>query len=267
MPQRPSLLLHRPSLNRPDSNRTPSEYHPVIQAALNGGRTRTDHPAIPITPEELAQSARESIAAGAAGVHFHVRGSDGKESVAGADVTASLEAVRAAIPQVPVGVSTGAWIVKDTTLRYQLISQWTTMPDFASVNFNENGAVELAQLLLSRGIGIEVGLADVAGTQAFLKGGLAKRCLRLLIEPMQTSLDEALRTLEGILGLLRGADVNLPILFHGLNATAWGMIDEAAARGYDTRVGFEDILTLPDGSMAKGNGELVAEAGRRMLRR
>jgi len=35
-------------------------------------------------------------------------------------------------------------------------------------------------------------------------------------------------------------------------------------QGYDTRVGFEDILTLPDGKPASSNGELVAEASRRM---
>ena len=53
----------------------------MIKAALNGGRTRAEHPNIPITPEELAGSAREAIAAGAACIHFHVRGPDGKESL------------------------------------------------------------------------------------------------------------------------------------------------------------------------------------------
>jgi uncharacterized protein (DUF849 family) len=34
----------------------------------------------------------------------------------------------------------------------------------------------------------------------------------------------------------------------------------AARRGHGTRIGFEDVLTLPDRSEAKGNGALVAEA-------
>jgi uncharacterized protein (DUF849 family) len=34
-------------------------------------------------------------------------------------------------------------------------------------------------------------------------------------------------------------------------------------RGYDTRIGFEDVLTLPDGSQAPSNEALVAEAVRR----
>jgi uncharacterized protein (DUF849 family) len=238
----------------------------MIKAALNGGRMRTEHPAIPITPEELAASAKESIAAGAACVHFHVRGADGKESLKASDVEKALNAMRAAIPGSQVGISTGAWILRDTASRYELISQWTTLPDFASVNFHEDGALALAKLLLSRDVPIEAGLSDLAGTRAFVTSGLANRCLRLLIEPMQPTLNEVLKTLDGILALLQGAGVTLPIVLHGLNETAWLMIDEAAARGYDTRVGFEDILTLPDGTPAFGNGALVAEAAKRMAR-
>ena len=32
------------------------------------------------------------------------------------------------------------------------------------------------------------------------------------------------------------------------------------ARGYATRIGFEDTLTLPDGGVARGIGELVRVA-------
>ena len=47
-----------------------------------------------------------------------------------------------------------------------------------------------------------------------------------------------------------------------MNHTAWPMISEALARGYGTRIGFEDTLTLPDGSMAARNAVLIAEARR-----
>jgi uncharacterized protein (DUF849 family) len=53
---------------------------------------------------------------------------------------------------------------------------------------------------------------------------------------------------------------------HGVGRTAWDLIDVAARRGYDTRIGLEDALTLPDGSAAKGNEELVAEAVKRVGR-
>jgi uncharacterized protein (DUF849 family) len=236
----------------------------VIKAALNGGRTRAEHRAIPITPEEIAASAKESVAAGAAAIHFHVRGANGKESLDPIDVAKSLAAVRAAVPGTPTGVSTGAWILQNAQLRHEVISRWTVLPDFASVNFKEDGAVALAELLLSRGVPVEAGLSDALGTQILVSSGLAPRCLRALIEPFELSTSEALKTLGQIEELLDAAGVKLPRVLHGLNATAWDLIDEAAARHYDTRVGFEDILTLPDGTPAASNAALLAEAARRM---
>src|SRR5262249_7637679 len=133
----------------------------------------------------------ECVAAGAGAIHFHVRGKDERESLQPGDVAQAIYAVRAAIPGTPVGISTGAWILKDTALRLATISRWEVLPDFASVNFKEQGAVELAQRLLSRGVAVEAGLSDAAGTEIFLQSGLAGRCLRLLIEPFEKTSAEA----------------------------------------------------------------------------
>jgi uncharacterized protein (DUF849 family) len=260
----------------------------LIKAALNGGRSRAEHPAIPITPTELAASAKESIAAGAGAIHFHVRGADGRESLEPEDVAEALNAIRAAVPGTPIGVSTGAWILRDAQLRHEAVSRWKVLPDFASVNFGEDGALPLAELLLCRGIGVEVGLSDIAGTQVFvasgvqlshrqviaeimlseadvfLPTGIGSRCLRVLLELFEPCAQAGLKTLEQIEGLLDAAGVDLPRVLHGVNQTAWDLIDAAAARGYGTRVGFEDILTLPDGKQAPGNAALVSEAYRRM---
>jgi uncharacterized protein (DUF849 family) len=54
--------------------------------------------------------------------------------------------------------------------------------------------------------------------------------------------------------------VRAPRLLHGVNATAWPLVDAASARGYATRIGFEDTLKLPGGETAPGNGELVRAA-------
>jgi uncharacterized protein (DUF849 family) len=237
----------------------------LIQAALNGSRKRSEHPAVPITPDELAHSAKQSVAAGAGAIHFHVRSADGSESLEADDVATALTAVRAAVPETPIGVSTGAWILQDAQLRHEKISRWTVLPDFASVNFKEEGAVPLATLLLSRGIEIEAGLSETAGTRLWVASGLAAAsCLRVLLEPFEDTKEAALNTLSGIEKLLAASGVKIPRLLHGLNRTAWDLINEAASRGYDTRVGLEDILTLPDGTSAPGNGALVSEAVRRM---
>src|SRR6202034_3978953 len=73
----------------------------VIQVALNGARARSENSAIPFTIAEMAESARESIAAGAGCVHFHVRGGDGRESITAGEVATALRAMRQAIPGVP----------------------------------------------------------------------------------------------------------------------------------------------------------------------
>ncbi|MBV9886449.1 MAG: 3-keto-5-aminohexanoate cleavage protein [Acidobacteria bacterium] len=236
----------------------------LIKAALNGGRSRSESPAIPITPQELAASAREAVAAGAGAIHFHVRGADEHESLDADAVTLAVNAVKSAVPKTPVGISTGAWILNNTKVRYEKICAWKCFPDFASINFKEDGAIALAQLLTARGVPIEGGVADVEGAKIFLASGYAERCIRLLIEPLEKSLEAAIQTLDAMIKLLDNANNKTPRVLHGLNELAWPLIDEAARRGYDTRVGLEDTLTMPDGRPAPGNGALVAEAAHRM---
>lgn len=54
----------------------------VICVAPNGARrTRTDHPAIPMTAEELGREAAACVDAGASVIHLHVRTDDGSHSL------------------------------------------------------------------------------------------------------------------------------------------------------------------------------------------
>ena len=69
----------------------------LMKAAINGGRARAEHPAIPITLEEQAKDAAAVIAAGAGAIHVHVRCSDGRESLEPDDVAAALEKIRWAV--------------------------------------------------------------------------------------------------------------------------------------------------------------------------
>src|SRR2546426_8685056 len=89
----------------------------LIQAAINGRRTRAEHPGVPTTPDQQALAAAECVAAGAGAIHLLVRAPDGRESVAAGDVARAVAAMRGAVPGVPIGVSTGAWIVVDSERR------------------------------------------------------------------------------------------------------------------------------------------------------
>ena len=61
----------------------------LLKAAINGRRAQGEHPAIPITPGQLADEAAMAVAAGAGAIHVHPRDSNGQESLAsnGAPIT------------------------------------------------------------------------------------------------------------------------------------------------------------------------------------
>ena len=238
----------------------------MIEVALNGARLRNENPAIPFTTAEMAESAREAVAAGAACIHYHVRAGDSRESIDSSDVAAALDEMRRAVPDTPIGVSTAEWILPDSIERQRTVAAWTVLPDFVSVNFNEIGAQALAEFLLSRGVGIEAGLGSVLAAEEFLGSGLSARCLRVLIEPEEQDSREAIAVVGYIEAFLERGGVTIPRLLHGYERTAWEFVDLAGARRYDTRIGFEDTVTLPDGTPAPGNGAMIAEAVRRMRR-
>ena len=58
--------------------------------------------------------------------------------------------------------------------------------------------------------------------------------------------------------VLDEAGIQTPRLLHGFDATAWPLLKVAIQRGYDTRIGLEDAVALPDGRLAHDNAELVA---------
>jgi uncharacterized protein (DUF849 family) len=235
----------------------------LIKACLNGSREPGAHPALPLSPSELAGAARDAVAAGAGALHIHPRRTDGRQSFEPDDVAAALAAVRAACPGIAVGVTTIAAAVPDVARRLALVGAWDTLPDFASVNFGEPGAAEICAVLLDKGIGIEAGLMLPDDARVLIESGLAGRCLRVLLEPDEPETAAALATVQAIEALLDGAGLSPPRLLHGMEATAWPLLDEALRRGYDTRIGLEDTLALPDGRPARDNAQLVAEAHRR----
>jgi uncharacterized protein (DUF849 family) len=247
----------------------------LIKAAINGGRSKAEHRAVPVSPDEQATAVVECLKAGANAIHLHVRSTSSddilqseKESLYAEDFARTLLAVRSAVPKAQIGISTGAWILPDPAARLKAVAKWEVLPDFASVNFNEAGAVELARLLLSRGVDVEAGLCDAAAAEVFLKSGLAPRCIRALLEPQEQEMARALETVRAIEKALNAGATELPrqlpLVLHGTEATVWPMMDEAIARGYHVRIGLEDTLLLPGGRMARDNAELVAEAVRRL---
>ena len=200
----------------------------MLQACLNGGRTRDFHPALPLSADELAADAKAVIAAGAQQIHLHVRGRDGKESLHPDDVARTLAAVRAAVPGVPVGLSTGWWIPPKGRARQEHIRAWQAVPDYVSINLIEEDSAEVIDLALSKGIGVEAGIWSAADAEKFVdpsqRPPLPARADR---DQRAGSCQRALGAYRDVTAILDRAGICLPRLLHGLDATMWNFYREA----------------------------------------
>ena len=105
----------------------------AVKACLNGGHTRVEHLAVPQSPAELAADAIAVRHAGAFAVHVHPRDSDGTQTMKAVLCDAAIEAIRAAVPGQPVGLSTSEAIDPDPFSRAAAVRGWRQRPDFASV--------------------------------------------------------------------------------------------------------------------------------------
>ncbi|GAA1237621.1 3-keto-5-aminohexanoate cleavage protein [Oryzihumus leptocrescens] len=230
----------------------------LLQAALNGPHTTTDHPAVPESVEALVRDAVACVGAGARAIHLHPRDASGRESLEPAVVDEVVRRVRGACG-VPVGVTTGAWIEPSAPWRVSLVKGWRA-PDFASVNVSEEGWLEVARALLDAGIGVEAGVWTVGDAHALAASGLAGDLTRVLVEVLGSPRQEAVTVVDAIHAALDAGGVAVPRLQHGEGDATWVLLQDAVRRGLDTRMGLEDTLLLPDGTPARDNAELVAGA-------
>src|SRR2546423_9918145 len=134
----------------------------MLQACLNGRRDKDFHAATPLSPRELAADARAVVQAGAQELHIHPRDASGRESLHPDDTAQALEAIRASVPGIPVGVSTGWWIAPQGRKRQAHIRAWRVLPDYVSINLIDEDAAEVIELALQKGIGVEAGLLAAA---------------------------------------------------------------------------------------------------------
>jgi uncharacterized protein (DUF849 family) len=230
-----------------------------LQAALNGDRI---HPRVPRTPAAIAASARAVVNAGAHSVHVHAFDDTGRETLDGAACARVLRAIRALCPETPISLTTSAAIVADPAERFKLIEAWEEMPDLVTANQGEPGIHELCELLLARRVGIEAGLLCSEDARAFVRSGLAGRCSRVLIEPLDADPDVAVQHAAEMEDIVVSAGISLEQVHHGYGIACWAVNRRGLDRGHGIRTGLEDITVLPDGADALDNADLVAAAAR-----
>jgi uncharacterized protein (DUF849 family) len=234
-----------------------------IKACLNGGVRRAEHPAVPITPAELAREAAEAVAVGAEAVHVHPRSSSGAESLAASDIAAAVAAIRQACPGTPVGVSTGLWITGGNVVaRRAAVAGWAALPlavrpDFASVNMSEPGTVGLLEALAAAGVAAEAGVWSAGDARTVASFGPRGGWLRILVEVIGAPAAGAVAAAEEILRQVDRSGAAAPRLLHGEQAACWPLVRHAGRLGLPTRIGLEDTTVGPDGQPVSGNAELT----------
>jgi uncharacterized protein (DUF849 family) len=224
----------------------------AVKACLNGGRTRDEHPAVPLTAAELAADAIAARRAGAFAVHIHPRDAQGAQTLDARACDAAVAGIRAAVRGLPIGLSTAETIDRDPFARAAALSTWRTPPDFVSVNVSELGWAGIMRAAQHAGIGVEAGLSSTDDAAELVGSPFAHRLVRALVE-----VDGGAEEARAIAALIPSG---VPQLWHGFGMRTWEVIAAGVAAGHNVRIGLEDVLVLPDGRIAVDNAELIATA-------
>jgi uncharacterized protein (DUF849 family) len=255
----------------------------LLTCAISGAVANRDQcPAIPYTPAEYAAEARRAVDEGASMIHIHARTPDGTPSYEVEDFRAITEAISAEV-DVVVNFSTGAiGVPLDKRIAYLRALR----PDVAALNM---GSMNYAKYSRSRrDFVFSMVFANpfdeiVALLEAMNELGIKPEheCFDLghvgSLEPLvHKGVLEPPLHVSCVMGVLGGVPPtarnlaamvdNIPEGSHwgviGISRRQWTLVAAALALGGSVRVGLEDNFYLPDGEMARSNGDLVARARR-----
>jgi uncharacterized protein (DUF849 family) len=244
----------------------------LITVAPTGAESaKADVPALPVTVEEVAATARDCQAVGAAVIHLHVRDADGRPTLDLGRVREVVAAVREAGDLV-VQLSSGGAVTDSADARLAVLD---AQPDAASltlgtVNFGRDVfsnpwdlIVELHTRMQERGIVPEYEVFDL-GHLATLQ-----RLLDRHGPPHggHVHVDLVMGVPGGMPGTAQALTACLPLLPSGATFAATGVgrtslpvMLAALSAGGHLRVGMEDTLTYAPGDPVRDNTQLVARA-------
>jgi len=246
----------------------------IIAAAITGAELdKSKCPALPITPQEQAQAAKECVEAGASIIHLHVRDKAGNPSQSLEDFKASIEAIRKACPTPPIiQISTGGAVGEAIEKR---IAPLTLRPEMASfnlgtINFGEDIFVNTFADM--RGLAAAFKKHNVIPEFEIYDAGHLDNLRKLIKEKIVTGPFHCQFVL-GVPGALSGEASALVYLAEHLPPdSSWAVAGigryelplavHALVMGGHIRVGLEDNIYYAKGQLAKSNAELVARITR-----
>jgi 3-keto-5-aminohexanoate cleavage enzyme len=242
----------------------------ILTVAPNGAyKTHAQHPAVPMTPETLAQTARACLDVGASMLHMHVRKPDGAHSLDADAYLAATAAVRKAVGQeVVIQITTEAAKVYAPPAQMAVVRE--VHPEAVSVGLRELHAPQVPDETLAAffhwladaDIMTQVILydeADVRDWNALRARGIIPegKWFVLFVLGRYTAGQTSAPT--DLLPFLAAHDGKYPWAMCAFGAQEHACAIAAAALGGHARVGFENNLLLRDGTVAPDNAALARQ--------
>jgi 3-keto-5-aminohexanoate cleavage enzyme len=251
----------------------------AIAVAPNGARkTARDHPALPISPRELAECAAACRDAGASMLHLHVRDGAGRHSLAPADYRPAIEAVRSAVGRSlvlqltseAVGIYAPAEqraMIRELRPEAVSLGLREMLPEGGGESGEEREAASFLAWAHREHIVVQLILYDADDVRRYAE--LRRRAVipegrHWVLFVLGRYTPGQRSTLADLLPFVAAwqaagaisAAVPWAICAFGPREIECGL--GAAALGGHLRVGFENNVRLPDGRIARDNAELVA---------
>jgi uncharacterized protein (DUF849 family) len=255
----------------------------VVTCALTGVlANRKQCPAIPYTPAEIGEEARRAYEAGASVVHIHARNDDGSPTFS-AEVFARIKEETRKRSPILLNFSSG--VLGDDVSEPEVVMR-EVRPEIGALNMGTmnyakysdkrkefvfdmvfpNTYTKIMKLLRAMnesGVKPELECFDAghtAGVAPLLDMGILR-------PPLQFSF--IVNVLGGIPATVESLQLQTKIMpagseweVIGISHCQWRMLAAALVLGGNIRCGLEDHLYLPNGEMAKSNGDLVEVAVR-----
>ena len=241
----------------------------ITIAPVGAEVTREHHPGVPFTPEEIALSSLEAVAAGASVVHLHARLDDGTPTGDPEVFAAAIRAIRSkADPVIMVSTGGAVWMTIEERTRALEAEPDMCSLETGSMNFGDDlfltsrpDSIASALKAYAMGIVPEIELFDVGHAVAaarMLKEGHLKGPLNVnLVLGVPGGIDASP---EAIPALLRPLPDDVRWTVTAIGRHQRRMLSVAALLGADgVRVGFEDNVYLRKGQLAASNADLVAD--------
>lgn len=241
----------------------------IMSAPTGARRLKDEHPDIPLTTDEIARTAAEVAKAGADEFHLHVRDNDGVHSLDAGRYREAMAAVAAAAPELVIQITTESAGLYDVADQFACLEALT--PAYATAAIRETMrdpaiATKLYALAAERGVRMQHILFDREDVdllrRAYATGMIAadsRDAIFVLGRYVPPRLAQAWE-LKPLLD--DAADLNLDwaVCAFGKHETA--CLTEALKMGGSVRVGFENNIHLPDGSLAVSNRAQVENIAR-----